>query len=162
MNTITNNRGGALMITLALMAMLSIIAIMAVNRSNTDMDMSYNQLHDEKAFYTAEAGIERALAKLNDDRSWDSGYVDQEIGGGLYSVTVTDSNTIASLADTVILRATGSYDGAEAEIEAWLVPERYRPFEFALFGDTSVSMRNSGVYRLLQFGFRHVWRHLGL
>lgn len=131
------------MITLALMAMLSVIAIVALNRSTTDVDMSYNQLHGDQAFYTAEAGIERAHLKLNEDRTWDSGFVDEPLGNGFYTVTVTDESTIPTLVDTIILHATGSVDGSEAQIEAWLVPEKYHPFEFALFGDTTVTMTNS-------------------
>jgi len=143
MRMITDDKGGALMITLALMAMLSVIAIVALNRSTTDVDMSYNQLHGDQAFYTAEAGIERAHLKLNDNRSWDSGFVNEPLGSGFYTVTVTDSNTVPALFDTIVLHATGNVDGSEAQIEAWLVPERYHPFDFALFGDTTVLMTNS-------------------
>lgn len=131
------------MITLAIMAMLSVIAIMALDRSTTDVDLSYNQLHADQAFYTAEAGIERAIAVLNEDRTWDSGFANQPLGRGFYSVTVTDLDDIPALMDTVILHATGSVDGSNARIEAWLVPEKYHPFEYALFGDTIVTMSNS-------------------
>lgn len=143
MRSIMNNTGGALMITLALMAMLSVIAIVALNRANTDVDMSFNQLHGDQAFYTAEAGIERAHLMLNADKTWNAGFVNEPLGNGLYTVTVTDVNTVPALFDTVILHATGTVDGSEAEIEAWLVPERYHPFDFALFGDTTVTMSNS-------------------
>lgn len=143
MKTILNNRGGALLITLALMAMLSVIAIVALNRSNTDVDMSFNQLHGDQAFYTAEAGIERAHLQLNEDRTWNEGFADEPLGRGFYTVTVTDASTVPALVDTIILHATGNVDGSEAQIEAWLVPERYHPFDFALFGDTTVLMTNS-------------------
>lgn len=143
MNSITNNRGGALMITLAIMAMLSVVAIMALDRSTTDVDLSYNQLHGDQAFYTAEAGIERALAVLENDRTWDSGFSNEPLGRGFYSVRVIDSSDIPALFDTVILRAHGVVDDGEANVEAWLVPEVYHPFEYALFGDTIVTMSNS-------------------
>lgn len=143
MKLISNNRGGALMIALALMAMLSVVAIVALNRSNTDVDMSYNQLHGDQAFYTAEAGIERALAELDKDRNWNTGFANEPLGRGFYSVAVIDSSTILALDDTIILRATGNVDGSEAEIEAWLVPEYIYPWKFALWGDTILYMSNS-------------------
>ncbi|UCD64017.1 MAG: pilus assembly PilX N-terminal domain-containing protein [Candidatus Zixiibacteriota bacterium] len=144
MTALTNDRGGALMIALALMAMLTVIAVMALNRSNTDVDLSFNQLHDEQAFYAAEAGVERALAKLNTNRSWDSGFVSQPLGDrAFYTVSVTDSTAMPVLFDTVIIKSSGRYDRAEAEVEAWVVPEKFHPFDFALFGDTTLEMTNS-------------------
>ncbi|UCE25717.1 MAG: pilus assembly PilX N-terminal domain-containing protein [Candidatus Zixiibacteriota bacterium] len=131
------------MITLAIMAMLTVIAVMALNRSTTDVDLSYNQLHGDQAFYTAEAGIERALFVRQEDRSWDSGFVDEPLGRGFYSVKVIDSLTIPALFDTVIFRARGVIDQSEANIEAWVVPEKLHPFEWAMFGDTIVTMSNS-------------------
>ena len=143
MMSLTNNRGSALIITLAVMAMLTVVAIMALNRSTTDVELSYNQLHDEKAFYTAEAGIERARAILENDRAWDSGFVNAALGSGSYTVTVINSTTMPALDDTILVRATGTYDGAEASVEAWLAPEMYHPFEFALFADAHFIMENS-------------------
>ncbi len=143
MMSLMNNRGGALIITLALMAMLTVVAIMALNRSTTDVELSYNQLHDEKAFYTAEAGIERARAILEDDRAWDSGFANEILGSGSYTVTVINSITVPALDDTILVRATGTYDGAETSVEAWLAPEMKHPFEFALFGDDHIAMANS-------------------
>ena len=108
------------MITLAIMAMLSVVAIMALDRSTTDVDLSYNQLHGDQAFYTAEAGIERAITMLNEDRTWDEGFANEQLGRGHYTVKVTDIDDIPALMDTVVLRATGTVDGSSAEVEAWL------------------------------------------
>jgi hypothetical protein len=143
MKSITNNHGSALMITLALMAMLAFVAIMALDRSTTDVDLSYNQLHGDQAFYTAEAGIERAIFIKENDRSWVSGFVDEPLGRGFYSVTVTDASDMPALLDTIIFRANGRIDRAEANVEAWVVPEKLHPFDYALFGDTIVTMSNS-------------------
>ncbi|MGH8014853.1 MAG: hypothetical protein ACREBV_01530, partial [Candidatus Zixiibacteriota bacterium] len=61
MKTITyqirNTKGSAILIVMALIAMLTAIAIMSIDRSNTDMEVSFNQLHEEQAFYNAEAGL---------------------------------------------------------------------------------------------------------
>ena len=145
MRALSNQNGSALLIALAIMAMLTIIGVVALDRSNTDIDLSYNQLRDDQSFYTAEAGIKRALAKLSDNSDWDTGFASVPMGDGIYSVVVIDSSLQFALDDTVIVRATGSVRDASTQIEAWLVPEINQPFRYALFGDSSVDMRNSAL-----------------
>ena len=99
--------GSALLITMALMVALTLLSIVAVERSTPDIDLSFNQLHGDKAFYVAEAGLRRGVVSLNEDELWRTGYVSQALGDGLYDVDVIDSSTVASLDDTIILRARG-------------------------------------------------------
>lgn len=42
-NTLHNNRGSALLIALALLGLLSMVAIVAVDQASTDVDLSYNK-----------------------------------------------------------------------------------------------------------------------
>jgi type II secretory pathway component PulK len=79
---IRNDNGSAILIVLGLLAMLTGIAIMSVDRANTDMQLSSNQTRDERAFYLAEAGIERARTALNSDNTWRSGFYKQVLEGG--------------------------------------------------------------------------------
>ncbi|MEW6410975.1 MAG: PilX N-terminal domain-containing pilus assembly protein [Candidatus Zixiibacteriota bacterium] len=145
MRALANQRGSALLIALALMALLTVVAITALDRSTTDVDMSYNQLHDDQAFYIAEAGINRACAELSNDLSWRSGFTCVAFNDGQYTVTLDDSTTNASLADTVVVTSMAERNGASSGIEVYMVPIIFRPFQYALFGDSSVDMRNSAL-----------------
>lgn len=144
MNTpATNQRGGALLITLAIMTMLTIGAILAVNTAQTDIDLSFNQLHADQAFYVAEAGLTQSFMQLKADNDWNDGFVNVAFEDGLYSVAVIDSFDQEELVDTVILRATGSRGEANANIEAMVVPEYQRPFDFAMLSTVNLTMTNS-------------------
>ncbi len=145
MKALANERGSALLIALAVMALLTIAAITALDRSTTDIDMSYNQLHDDQAFYIAEAGINRACAELGNDLSWRAGFNDVAFSGGQYTVTLDDSATNAALADTVIVTSMAEQNEASSGIEVYLVPIIFRPFQYAMFGDSSVDLRNSAL-----------------
>jgi len=139
---VTNNRGVALLAVLALMGMLSLVAIMAVDRANTDIDLTFNQLHQESAFYVAEAGLNRAFRQLNDDNEWRTGYSNESFGNGAYWVLIIDSNSQAGLDDTLIVRATATVHGSTSNLEAIVVPNYTNPFSYALFGDSAVSVIN--------------------
>ena len=137
---LSNNRGSALLISLAIMAMLSLVALMAVNRSQTDFELSYNQLHEEQAFYLAEAGSQEALAAINADNDWRTGFYRVSFGGGIYSVNLVDSSADSTLFDTVVIRSTGFVDGGTATVELETVPVHLNPFKFGLFGDAGISL----------------------
>ena len=64
---LTNQKGTAILIVLSLIAMLVAVGIMSVDRSTTDIELSYNQLHEDQSFYGAEAGIARARKELEGD-----------------------------------------------------------------------------------------------
>lgn len=138
-----NNRGTALILTLFLMGMLSVIAVMAVNNSNTDMELSFNSQNSGKAFYIAEAGAKRSLSQINNNPGWDSGYANISFGGGEYSVDVTDSSTNGLLLDTILLVSTGETHAARSIVEFTLAPEETHPFKYAMFGRDTVDIRNS-------------------
>ena len=65
-----NQKGSAILIVIALIGMLTGVGIMSVDRATTDIDLAYNQLQSDRAFYIAEAGLQRAIAELRNDDSW--------------------------------------------------------------------------------------------
>jgi hypothetical protein len=138
-----SEQGGALLIVLAIMVMLTIAAILAVNTAQTDIDLSFNQLHSDQAFYVAEAGLMKAFAELNNDNDWNIGYSNEYFESGIYSVAVVDSFVEPELIDTVILKAAGNINDANVNLEAIVVPEYYRPFEYAVYADISLNMDNN-------------------
>ncbi|UCC43714.1 MAG: hypothetical protein JSU65_11385 [Candidatus Zixiibacteriota bacterium] len=134
--------GSALLMTLLLMFMLTVVVIVSADRASLDADLSYNQVHTETAFYAADAGITHAVAALNDSADWRAGFVNVDIGNAQYSVAVVDSSAQAGLLDTVLLRSTAVAFHAVGSVEARLVPEYEKPFQYAAFGDDSVTMDN--------------------
>jgi len=133
-----NNDGSALLIALALMLLVSAVGIITVDSANTDIELSYNQLHEEQAFYVAEAGAKQALWKLNDDNAWRTGYADRSFGDGAYTVTMTDSLDDVTLFDTVIVRSTGEIEGSRTTVELTTVPVYIYPFRYAMFADAGI------------------------
>ncbi|MCH7689679.1 MAG: pilus assembly PilX N-terminal domain-containing protein [candidate division Zixibacteria bacterium] len=135
-----NNRGSALLITLMIMAMLTIVAGVSVDRSTTDMEMSYNQLHAEQSFYVAEAGYKRALYELNQDNDWRVGFRDEHFGTGYFAVKLVDSSSDSALIESVLVTSAGFVDGGQSTVTAWIVPELNYMFEYGLFGKNAINM----------------------
>ncbi len=138
-----NNRGSALLMSLCLLFMLTLIGIMALQNSNTDIDLAFNKSHSDKAFYIAEAGAKRAVVEIWSDPSWDAGFAEVSFAGGKYSVTITDSSDNSALDDTVIVTATGRLPDAASTVEIMLARKVSYPFQAALFGDDNVDLKNS-------------------
>ncbi|MDD3730854.1 MAG: pilus assembly PilX N-terminal domain-containing protein [candidate division Zixibacteria bacterium] len=134
-----NEKGSALLITLCLMGMLTLVALTAVKNSNTDMELSFNSENSERAFYIAEAGAKRAVSEIYGSSTWRAGYNDIGFSGGTYTVQVIDSTSEPALDDTVIVSAVGELNNATAEVEIMLTPVYEYPFSYALFGDKGVS-----------------------
>ncbi len=144
-NLTGNNRGSALLISLILMLMLAGLGMMTIDRSNDDLDLSYNTLHDEQAFHVAEAGAKRALVELAANASWRTGFTNESFCGGMFTVVVRDSSTDSTLLDTVEVISIGEIAGGLSQVELTLVPDEFSPFSYALFGDDWVEIKNSAL-----------------
>lgn len=140
---IASQKGTAILIVMALIAMLTSVAIMSVNRSTTDIDLSYNSLNEDKAFYVAEAGAQRALAEMNKDNAWRSGFYKQVLNHGYYNISLVDSLTDSTLADSIILSAKGYYDQSISNLEVWITPVYYYPFRYGMFAGDSLILEQS-------------------
>lgn len=138
-----NKNGSAILATLALMIIITLVGIAAVDQATTDIDMSFNQQHHDQAFYIADAGLKRAVAKIAENPKWDTGFVDVRFSSGSYTVKIIDSLTNPALIDTIIIQSFGELDNSQAAVETWLVPLEINPFKFALFGDEKVEIKNS-------------------
>ena len=139
-NAISNDRGMARIITLAIMALLSGVVLMSVDRSSTDIELSYNQLHEEQAFYIAEAGAKRAVVELQGDVNWRAGFNNVELGDGLDTVSITDSLLDSALIETVIVLSVGTVKGSNSSIEIDVIPLPIYPFGFAMFSESGITM----------------------
>ncbi len=61
---LTNDRGSVIVAALMILALLTIIGFAATNMSTTEMSISTNSLLYERAFFTAEAGLQRTKESL--------------------------------------------------------------------------------------------------
>lgn len=129
-----NDRGSAILVALALVVMLSGIGILAMNRAQTDSNLSFNQVHYDQAFWLADAGAQRAIAQIKDSVEWRTGYASQSLGNGEYSVSVTDSSSDTSLAERVRIIALGQQGEAAGGVEVIMGPESYHPlYDHAIY-----------------------------
>ena len=137
-----NEKGSAILIALLIIGLVSLLGMMAIKSSVTESELSFNQIHLDKAFYISQAGARRAFAKLCEDTSWTVGFLNVAYNDGLYSVAYIDSTTNPSLDDTIIVRSTGEYDGAHSTIELWIAPVTFNLFGHAMFGKSLVDIKN--------------------
>ncbi len=140
---IGQERGSALLISLVVILLITTAALMAVKKSSTDMTMSYNQIHEEQAFYIAEAGAKHAIAKLDENNSWRAGFSAVTFGSGQYRVRVVDSTAIPAIADTMLVLSRGETGTCASIIEVTAVPDYINPFTFAMFADKGITFDQS-------------------
>jgi len=119
--------------------MFAVVAIMAVNKSTSDMALSHNVSNTDAAFYVAEAGAKRAFVDINKVNDWRDGYASEPFGGGFYTVVLIDTSSTAGLDDTVIIRSEGHVKGTESWVELWTAPEYYYPFTYGMFAGSGLN-----------------------
>ena len=138
-----NSKGSALLIALALMLLVAAVAMVGVEEASTDIELSYNQIHENQAFYVAESGAIKAFALLNADSVWRAGFSDEPFSEGVFTVTVRDSTDDAGLDDTVIIWSRATVEGCRSTVEFTLVPDLVNLFEYAMFADNFIDIKNS-------------------
>jgi hypothetical protein len=137
--------GIVLIVCLALLLMLSLIGIASIMTSNTEMDISGNAQQQTAAFYLADAGAERAMGILQDSSDWRYGFYDQPLGDGVYNVMVFDSLSLPYLGRNLLVRSTGTVEGAETTIEVILAPKYKSKFDYGAYGRDDFKMMGGGL-----------------
>jgi hypothetical protein len=150
MNKITLNNGKSesgivLIVCMILLLMLSIIGIASLMTSDTEVNISGNSQHSTTAFYLADAGVEKANSILQDDVDWRSGFTDEQLGQGTFTVEVFDSVTHPYLQSNVLVRSTGLMGEAKSTIEAIFSPRYRTPFRYGAYGRESFDMLGGGM-----------------
>ena len=135
--------GAAMLVALAIMIMISLLGMSAVQMSSTDMAITENFQQDMRSFYLAEGGIEHAYGILRDTSTWRTGLIGQSAGGGSYGVVITDQTTEPALGDTLVFVSVATRSGAKTSIEVKFAPTR--PFRWAAFADDHMDL-NGGTY----------------
>jgi hypothetical protein len=138
-----NETGAAMFVAMALLVMISLLGLSAVQMTSTDMSITENFQQDTRSFYVAEGGVEHAYGILRDTASWRTGLSNQSVGGGMYNVTITDEATQPALLDTLVFVSSSERSGARSTIEVKFAPTR--PFRWAAFADDHMDL-NGGTY----------------
>ncbi|MCM8815682.1 MAG: hypothetical protein NC931_06880 [Candidatus Omnitrophica bacterium] len=98
--------------------------------------------HKEKAFYIAEAGINRAFAYKKANESWHPETNPISFGGGNFIVTETVQG------ETIIFTSTGNYKGQSEKISIHTYRSSSRPgtlFNYGIFGSQAVALASNAI-----------------
>jgi len=115
-----DNKGAALIISLFIMLLLALIGAAALMTSSTETKISGNVMTSKKAFYAAEAGVERFKTTLKGDDDWaDNGDISGSLSDGSSSYVVTVLASPAPTSNTIAIRSAGTFHDANATIEAY-------------------------------------------
>ena len=91
MKTRYTNNGSVMLITVFIIALLSVVVVGILQINTEDIQLIQNQIYGIQALATAEAGLNDAFAGIRDDYEWDEGFDDKSFDGGFYNVSVTGS-----------------------------------------------------------------------
>ena len=139
-------QGIALVITLLVMTLLLIIASAFLSISSTETLISINERNRQQAFNLAEAGIERAIAKLNVDPTYAGTASEETLGFGTYTVTVTDLTPVPDILDLKHIASAAYVPNSAVPNRAMdqirVNVRRGSPFQSALLGLDVVEVGN--------------------
>ncbi|MBI4845766.1 MAG: hypothetical protein HY810_04745 [Candidatus Omnitrophica bacterium] len=85
---IINKNGFALLITLIILVILFILGTAYLSSIISEVAIAQNHEKSEKAFFIAEAGMERAIRLLLEDNSWRTASLIENLGEGNYTLVV--------------------------------------------------------------------------
>jgi hypothetical protein len=137
--TIKNESGYALMTTMIFVFVLVISGLAFFVLAARESSGAIYREESSEAFYLADGAIERARAKFLDDRSWRTGWTDEDAGRGEYDLTVTDSTYLGE-SNVVHLLAAGRVRRAERKIEVFAkVPPSGFGLGILIRGDADVN-----------------------
>jgi hypothetical protein len=111
------SEGYALMGAMVFMIVLMIAGAAFFGIGASETRGAFKRQRSSEAFYLADGALERARAKLLEDRTWRAGWTQVQAGRGSYDLSIADT-TCAGLDDAVHLTATGNVRGARRRIEA--------------------------------------------
>jgi len=147
-------RGAALVITMLVMAVLLLAGTTFMTISSTESRIALNEQVSTQAMSLAEAGLHRALAKLNDPTTYPSysGETNTSLGNGTFTVTVSTPTPQFCPGSTREVVVTGSVpvrgSSAKAQIAATVdkIGTLFRYGAFATVPNTIVQSSTSAFF----------------
>ena len=131
---IRGEQGSALIVTIMVLALLSIVAFSAVRSSTTEVQIAGNELQHQKYFFTAEAGINHAI-KLLEERfrtanalavrfgarpKWNFAFSGNDQQKGTSDDAVDrDNDNLGSYAEGAVWIENAQIDGTSYRITLW-------------------------------------------
>jgi len=156
-----NQNGAALLTSLLLMSLLTIVGVSALSTTDIELKIAGNEKSAAQALYAAEAGVYSAIAELTADiDGWDTIFTAYENDAGLGQkisepsesgsvFTYIIEDNVGAASGTVKINATGTAHGSEKKITAIVHrPSGTNPYiNYAGFGDEKLVIKNSGIVR---------------
>ena len=152
-NPLGNERGMILVVALWLLVFLSSLGLAANLVTRVDLDISGNYKNETDAFYLAEAGLQRALGKINTVGYWADDLDNQadafagdntQLIDGIYTVQVFLDDP-----DTKMMRivSTGQVDGttSSSTVEAILTTVEFEVDGYASFSCGYINLSTFGT-----------------
>lgn len=113
-----DREGGYVLLVVTVFAFVMLIGTAAVVSTTTsEVKVARHQHNSEEAFYLADSAIERARARLVQNRVWRDGWVDEPLANGTYNLSIVDTTVAGVTNDVVRMTATGVVDDATRRIE---------------------------------------------
>ncbi|MCK4510424.1 DUF4900 domain-containing protein, partial [bacterium] len=132
----TRRRGSALVPVLAIVAAVLLIGVAIFILGHSEGDIVEHSVDDSRAFYIAEAGLERMRGWLGefhaDDATGDplgTKFEDQLLGGGTYTVEVTSDVSGGSWPGAYWVVSTGYVDNVVRQVRAAMVAETFARYQ---------------------------------
>ena len=164
-----NNNGAVMVITLALITIITILSAAFASMVTFKMRNANWQLHRAQSFYLTEAGLDKAIALLKDDDNWSQGADgsatdnfpgDGEwyplhdpntgtdvnnitIGDDIYPVSVKLCNLPGSNGKKIDIISGGEFGDSRRVIQVRMLLSSSSPFAWAAFGAESVTITGS-------------------
>ncbi len=145
--------GSIFLLAMVILAVILILGASLMERAQTAVDRASARNRQERAFQLAEGGIQKALWELNQPNGWllYPGDSDLSLQGGTVDITVSPPPSQRSVfTDTVVVVSTGLLPSAQVGrthscAVRMITHKDARYFEYALFGDQSVTVGNGTV-----------------
>jgi len=150
---LSNQKGMALLTTLIFIFLLVTFAVALLTMTSNDIKLSAFQRDSTKAFYLAEAGIQRAIKELDYDFNWrdeSNEFYNVSLGDGNYTLVAKGFNegdeTIPEYHVRII--STGKVNKPEREIIVFVkeaIDEGIHPiFNYAIAARGRIELQNKG------------------
>jgi len=114
-----NESGVALLLTMMLMLMLSLLTMSLYELLQTSVQITGNYELDLQTTYIADAGVEGAINELRYDPGWTTGFSNVSFSDGTYGVTIL-SNVLdpnPGIFRKVKIRSDGTMSGFQRRLE---------------------------------------------
>jgi len=122
---------------MAITTAVLLVGVAIFTLGNAEGDIVEYAVDDARAFYVAEGGLERARAWLGDLMESDPdanpvgvAFEDQALGGGRYTVEITDDLSIGSWLVAYEVVCTADVDDATRQIRTLMIPETFAKYQW--------------------------------